>query len=239
MVHRALRDDILRGDISPGAWLSQVQIARRFGISRGPVREALRLLERERLIEAELNQRVRVARFSMEDLEQLYATRVVVEALAIATSVPRYTEQDLAGFGRLLSSMDDLAGRDIDRWEAEHRRFHLALVAAAGDGLVRLIEQLMDHGERYRRVYVRSDPRAWAVGADEHRDIVQACIDRDSPLASSLLSRHLARTALTIFMMSAPEHEPATLRAAIRQVSAGSATEPEDDFARAPDARTA
>src|SRR3954447_11067049 len=223
VVHHALREAILRGEIAAGTSLSQVKIAKDFGISRGPVREALRLLEREGLIEAELNRRVRVAHFSVEDLEQLYATRVVVEALAISVSVPRFTEGDLTELNRALEEMDRLAGHDVERWDEVHRSFHLALVAHAGERTLRLIEQLVDHGERYRRVYIARGPRAWSVGAAEHADIVAACVDRDASLAAALLARHLSRTALTVFMLSAPEYDPAILRAAIAQATSASA----------------
>src|SRR3954465_15963113 len=90
VVHHALREAILRGEIAAGTSLSQVKIAKDCGTSRGPVREALRLLEREGVIEAGRTRGVRVAHFAVEDLEQLYATRVVVEAGAIPVSVPRF-----------------------------------------------------------------------------------------------------------------------------------------------------
>jgi DNA-binding GntR family transcriptional regulator len=219
VIHHALREAILRGEIAAGTWLSQVQIAKQFGVSRGPVREALRLLQREGLIEAELNRRARVAQFSVDDLEELYAARVVTEALGLSVSVPRFTDDELAALEHALAEMERLAGGNVERWEVVHRRFHLALVAHAGDRLLRIIEQHLDHGERYRRVYITQGPRAWSVGAAEHREIVDACTIRDAPLASALLARHLARTALTVFMLAAPEHDPATLRAAVRQVT--------------------
>jgi DNA-binding GntR family transcriptional regulator len=219
VVHRALREAILRSDIPAGAWLSQVQIAKQFGVSRGPVREALRLLEREGLIEAEVNHRARVTHFSIEDLEQLYASRIVTEALSIAVSVPRFSDHDLEELQRMLEELEALQGVDIERWEEVHREFHLALVAHAGDRMLRLIEQFIDHSERYRRVYITQGPRSWTVGAAEHQGIVAACVERDPVRASVLLAQHLSRTALTVFMLVAPEHNPETIRAALRQAS--------------------
>jgi DNA-binding GntR family transcriptional regulator len=219
VVHRALRDAILRSEIPEGSWLSQVQIAKRFGVSRGPVREALRLLQREGLIEAEINHRARVSQFSIDDLEQLYATRIVTEALSLNVSVPRFSDEELAELKRLLHQLDELAGVDVDRWEDVHRQFHLALVAHAGERLLRMIEQSIDHSERYRRVYITQGPRAWSIGATEHHEIVDACLDRDATAASALLARHLSRTALTVFMLVAPEHNPELIRMALRQTT--------------------
>ena len=105
VIHRAVREEILTGQLAPEAWISQVQIARRFGVSRGPVRKALRLLEREGLIEATtLNQRARVTAFSVEDPEQLYATRIVQEGQAITVSVPQFTPEEIGGLWARLES---------------------------------------------------------------------------------------------------------------------------------------
>jgi DNA-binding GntR family transcriptional regulator len=218
IVHDSLRVAILRGEIQEGTWLSQVQLAKQFGVSRGPVREALRLLERESLIEAQINQRARVARFSLEDLEQLYATRIVTEALAISASIPRFTDDDLTEITRLLEQMEQVMG-DIEAWEVVHRAFHLALVRYAGQPMLRTIEQRLDYSERYRRVRVTTRDHAWSVGAEEHGEIVEACLARDPPRAADRLARHLGRTALTVFMLAAPEHDPALVRAALRQTS--------------------
>lgn len=219
VIHRALREAILRGELAAGKWLSQVQIAKQFGVSRGPVREALRLLEREGLIEAEVNHRARVAPFSIEDLEQLYAARIVTEGLSVSVSVPRLTDDDFDQLQHMLDEMDRLAGHDIDEWEVVHRRFHLALVAPAGDRIMRMIEQFIDHSERYRRVYIAQGPRAWSVGAAEHAEIVAACVQREASLAGALLARHLSRTVLTVFVTAAPDHDPTIVRAAVKQVA--------------------
>jgi DNA-binding GntR family transcriptional regulator len=218
-VHRALREAILRGELAAGTWLSQVQIAKQYAVSRGPVREALRLLQREGLVEAEVNQRARIAEFSVEDLEQLYAARIITEALALTLSVPRFSEEDLERLAVDLEQLDRLAGSDIEAWELVHRRFHLALVGHAGERLERMIEQNIDHSERYRRVYIAQSPRAWSVGAAEHHDIVNACAARDAARAAALLATHLSRTALTVFMLAAPEHDPAAIRAALAQAT--------------------
>jgi DNA-binding GntR family transcriptional regulator len=216
MIHDALREAILRGDLSAGAVLSQLRLAEDFGVSRGPVREALRLLQREGLVEAELNRRVRIADFSVDDLEELYAMRVVNEALAVRATVPRLTGQQLEELHRALEEMDAVAGVDVHVWEEPHRRFHRGLVTHAGRRLVRLVEQLSDHAERYRRAYIAGDPRAWSVGAAEHREIYEAAERGDANEAAEATAQHLARTALTVLANLAPEHDPSLVRGAMR-----------------------
>jgi DNA-binding GntR family transcriptional regulator len=218
-IHRQLREAILRGEIAAGAELSQVKLADEFGVSRGPVREALRLLEREGLVDAELNRRVRVAPFSPGDLEEVYALRIVNEALAIRATVPHLTPEDLASLHADMDRMEALSGTDIVDWEPVHRHFHHTLVAYGGQRLVSLIQQLSDHAERYRLVYLPREPRAWSVGAAEHREIVAACEAREEARAAELLARHLARTAGSMLMHVAPDHDPALMRNAVRAVT--------------------
>jgi DNA-binding GntR family transcriptional regulator len=222
-IHRRLRDAILHGELEAGAEISQVKLAEDFGVSRGPVREALRLLEREGLIQAELNRRVRVAPFTPDDLEELYALRIVNEAFGIRATVPHLTEADLADLREDLGRMEALAGADVATWEIVHRHFHHTLVAYAGTRVVRLTQQLSDHAERYRLVYVAQDPRAWSAGAAEHREIVAACEAADPAGAADALARHLARTAGSVLMHVAPDHDPVLVRSAVR---AAAGTEP-------------
>jgi DNA-binding GntR family transcriptional regulator len=215
-IHDELREAILRGDLRAGAVLSQLRLAEDFGVSRGPVREALRLLQREGLVEAELNRRVRIADFSVDDLEELYAMRIVNEALAVRATVPRLTAQQLQELHKALEEMDAAAGVDVRAWEEPHRRFHRGLVTHAGQRLVTFVEQLSDHAERYRRVYIAGDPRAWSVGAADHREIYEAAERRDADGASDAAVQHLARTALTVLANLAPTHDPSLVRGAMR-----------------------
>jgi len=220
VVHDRLRKAILRGEFDPTIPLSQVQLAARLGVSRTPLREALRMLQREGLIDSEPNRRVRVAGLSVADLEQQYASRVLLEALAVRLTVPVYTADDLAELRRALAEMTELTGRDVDLWESAHHVFHRLLRRYAGERICRLADDLSDHTERYRRVYM-AEPRAWSAAAAEHAAIVDAYAGGDAAAASIHLARHLARTALTLIAQFSPEHEPAPVREALRLVTAG------------------
>jgi len=220
VVHDRLRTAILRGEFDPTVPLSQVKLAARLGISRTPLREALRMLQREGLIDSEPNRRVRVAELSLADLEQLYASRVLLEALAVRLTVPAYTQADLAELKAALTEMTELTGRDIDQWEAAHQRYHALLRKYAGQRIGLLARNLSDHTGRYRRVYM-AEPRAWSAAAQEHAAIVDACVSGSITAASTLLARHLARTALTLIALFDPEHELTPVREALRLVTAG------------------
>ena len=85
-VYETLRAGILRGELDADAPISQVQLARQLGVSRTPLREALRMLQREGLIESEPNRRVRVSRMSLTEVEQLYAMRVMLETRPVSSA---------------------------------------------------------------------------------------------------------------------------------------------------------
>jgi DNA-binding GntR family transcriptional regulator len=215
-VYSSLRESILNGALPPGESLSQVQLANQLGVSRGPLREAVRMLQREGLVEAEVNRRGRVSSFSIDDLEQLYAMRIVHESLAIRINVPRFTKRDIDALRGCLRRMEALAGHDVRQWQGVDREFHFTLLAHAGDRLLRTIRELYDHADRYRWLYIKGVPRALSIAADEHKAIFEASANGDAALAATHLARHLARTALTVLTHHAPEHDPTTVRAAIR-----------------------
>jgi DNA-binding GntR family transcriptional regulator len=219
-VYRRLRAAILADELPAGARLSQVQLAVQFNMSRGPLREALRLLERDGLIEATHRRMVRVAAVSFSDLDQVYALRIVNEALAVQLSTPLMLDTDIATLQGLVAAMDRCAEQhDVKGWETDHRNFHLLLYGGAGERMLRLIRELFDHTERYRRIYHSEAPRDTELAATEHRNIAEACANRDAVGASTLLARHVARTALTVFARTAPEYEPVLVREATRFVT--------------------
>jgi DNA-binding GntR family transcriptional regulator len=222
LVYARLREAILHGRLAPGLVVSQVQLARELGVSRTPLREAVRMLQREGLVAGEANRMVRVAPLSIQDVEELYAVRIANEALAIRLTVPRMTAEDDAALDECLRLLASFAQQgDIDAWERHHRAFHTRLVRGAGSRLCTLLSELYDHAERYRRLYITSEPRAMSIGAAEHEAIVAASYQRDAATAAAELARHLSRTALTALMQIAPEHEPALVRATLRAVLDG------------------
>ena len=219
-VHEHLRQRILDGTMPPGSVLSQVQLAKQFGVSRTPLREALRLLQEERLVVAEHNHRVRVADINLQELESLYASRIMLETLALALTVPRLTQDELDALTQALDEMAVANTRhDTDAWEQGNRRFHALLAAHAEERIRQTIQRSIDASERYRRIKLQTVPHAREVAEAEHAAILAACRERDLDAAVELLARHLARTALTVVTQVAPEYEPTAVRTALRLVT--------------------
>ncbi len=230
ILYESLREEILSGELSPGAVISQVQLSNRLGVSRTPLREAIRLLEREGLVESEVNHRSRVASFSVSDLEQLYAMRVQLEALGIRVTIPRLGNDDLDGMESTLQRMSDHArAEDYEGWEPPHRAFHESLVSLAGERLVTTISQLYSHTERYRRYLMKDESQTWHIwprSISVHRGIFEAVRDKDPVAASERLAHHYAVAGLSIIASLAPEYDPVTLRTALRGVSDEEPSEP-------------
>jgi DNA-binding GntR family transcriptional regulator len=211
--------------------MSQVQPARELGVSRTPLREAIRLLQREGLIEAERNRVVTVTGLSVDDLEAIYVMRILNETFAASVTVARMTDDDVAGLQRELERMDASAGDDMATWAEAHRAFHRGLMAGAAERLRRFTDELWDHSERYRQLYLRQ-PSIWETGASEHAAILDACRMRDPDLVASRLARHLARHVITLILLIAPDREPALVRRAVRSVVRGE--EPDAVFPSVP-----
>jgi DNA-binding GntR family transcriptional regulator len=217
-IYEHMRARVLSGALPAGSEITQVQAARAYGVSRGPVREAFRLLQHEGLIEAEVNFRARVTSLSTDEAEHLYAMRIVNECMALAVSIPRLTSLELNELDDLVSSLGPDAGLGFAEWEACHERFHALLFSHAGERTRGMLERWADYTERYRRVYVAQGISGWTMGATEHADLARACRAADVDGATALLAQHLARAGLTLVAIMNPSHQPVLLQSALRQV---------------------
>ncbi len=219
LVHDLLRTAILRGDLAPGATTSQVGLARNLGVSRTPLREALRLLQREGLVLAEANRRIRIADFSIADIEELYLMRIALEAVAIRITVPTLTPEDVAELEGLMAQMDHFMRRDdFERMDVPHRAFHARFVSGAGSRVASAIGQLFDHAQRYRRAYGAAVSDGWPVRRAEHRAMLDAAAAGDAALTVTRMAVHYARTARLALSQLDPGHDPVLLRTAIATV---------------------
>jgi DNA-binding GntR family transcriptional regulator len=212
-----LRQLIVTGEIPPGSELSQVKLAEMTGVSTTPVREALRRLEVEGLVESRHNRRPRVPTFDPDDLDAVYSIRILLETTAASITVPTMSEVDLAALGEDLDLMRR-AGRleDIDAWEPAHSSFHQRLIDGSGPNLRRQIRLMMSRANRYRRTSVLGErPYGWMTGESEHESILAACASGDPRQTGTLLALHLARSALSVLAHLDPDHTPVAIPAAL------------------------
>lgn len=217
-VHAHLRSLILQGAFPPGAQLNQVELAPLLGVSRTPLREAIRMLQEEGLVEAEPQKRARIVDFDPGHLEAVYAQRMLLEGLAATLTAAAIRDDDLREIKSLLTRMRKAtAAGDHPAWHEAHKLFHTRLVTGVGPHVVRSISNHMDRAEHYRLMFLYRDssPRSRATGDAEHAEIVEAYSRRDGSAAAAALVAHLARTALSLIAELAPAHDPAVIRAAL------------------------
>ena len=199
LVARALssiRKGIVSGEYAPGSWLRLSMLTNETGASLIPVREALRILETERLVESIPNRGARVVGLSIDDMNDLYAVRSVLEAEAVRNVGPL----DEAARDELLDVLSliqiAVANGDADEVLRLNREFHFGIYRRCGSAwLLYLIEMLWNHNERYQRLSL--DFRHDAAD-EEHRAIVDALVAGDRDAAAEALKRHLATTAAGI-----------------------------------------
>ena len=216
-VHAYLRECILDGTLKPGTKLSQVSLAAQLGISRTPLREVLRMLQEEGLVEIEPNQRTRVAGLDPQELDDVYASRILLETLALSMTIGHFGAKERAEAKRMLTAMRQAAKTgDFDEWFGAHTEDHRVCTAAAGEAMQRQLRAFADRTTRYIRIYQLSEPNSWQTAGDaEHAAILEALIAGDERGALTEMAHHLERTALRVLADCAPGYEPAAVPHAV------------------------
>jgi len=192
-VYVAIRDRITSGSLPRGARVHQEDLAEELGVSRTPVREALRRLAAEGLVEMRTNRGARVADIDQGGMRGAYDTRLVVEPGAARLAARRRLPEPLARMRAAVASQRRSL-RSVERSFEANREFHLALVAASGnDYLLQLVERLWVArigGAIYER-QVETQERM-VLDVREHEQILEAIEAGDARRAESLTRRHLA-----------------------------------------------
>lgn len=197
-----LRQEILCGDLPPGTRLVEEQLRSRFGISRAPLREALRLLAEQHLVEHLPRRGVRVATLSPRDVTELFDVRDVLERHAVRLALPlgAGAEAALAGVRRKLEAMRDAAAAQDAFAAAEaHRRFHVEVVALAGQRqLSAVYEPILVRLQVHMALNLRREAalRAPADGVRRHEQLLAALSGDDPEAVVQALASHGAQAYL-------------------------------------------
>ena len=190
-----LREDILGQRLAPGARLVENELTLRFDVSRGPVREALRRLAAEGLIEHVPHRGALVRRLSRVELRELFQIRVELEALAARLAAEIDDEDRRAAFRTAIAPIFDDSPRESCGYMAENAAFHDAILSLAGN------RQLHDLAIRLQLPLIMAQvgdvltPSVLESSVREHRAIATAILQRDPGAAASALRAHLERAA--------------------------------------------
>ena len=190
----AIREAILDGTYPPGSRLRQEEIAARFGASRVPVREALKILEADGLVTLVANTGAWVSRLTLAECEEVYQTRERVEPLLLRMSAPNLEPAAIDRLEVLATRMAETD--DVEEFLRLDREFHAASYAGA-DTLVLgdLVQRLWNTTQPYRRAYTLIiDAHSQRIVHDEHHMIVTALRENDLESAERTVESHIRRT---------------------------------------------
>lgn len=192
--YELLRDAVISQQIPAGARLSVPELARRLGISRSPVREAIARLVHDRLAISEARRGAVVASLSREDLMEIYDVREVLEGLACRLAADRLTDEELAALGQVVADhRHAVEAGDVDEHMRLDQSFHAAVRRATHN--VRLIEGLdrLQGQIRMAMATTRQSAGGMEQALAEHEEVLAALRQRDSALAEQVGRGHITR----------------------------------------------
>ncbi|HEY2052878.1 MAG TPA: GntR family transcriptional regulator [Solirubrobacterales bacterium] len=195
-----LHDAIIVGELHPGERLPISDLAEAMHLSQMPIREALRRLDADGLVENIPHRGASVASLTIEDLVEVYDSRLLLELPAIEGAAARFTAADERDAAASLDRLEDATDRG-EKAQAlnAHTSFHFGLYRASGSRwLPRLISPLWDNAERYRVAALGGSLGLFEARAREHRDLLAACAAHEPDRAAALLWNHLVLTANAI-----------------------------------------
>ena len=195
IAYEVLKKAIITGEIPAGERIVETEYADRLHISRTPLREALRKLERDGLVEYVMRRGVVVHAFTTEDVDQIYTIRNSLEMLTLPYIIENATAEDIAALREKLAAMDALIARDdIEGLSPLARDFHTCLTAISGKNrILRVIEGQDEYIRRFSAMAIRQENRR-SSAHEEHHKLVDLVEKKDLPALEELMRHHIERS---------------------------------------------
>lgn len=190
IVFETLRDAIITGQLKPGERLMEVQLAEELGVSRTPVREAIRKLELEGLVVMVPRKGAYVADISTKDVAEVFEIRAALESLAAGLAAERITQEELEELHRILET-ESTENLDLETLIEVDTAFHEVIYKASrNERLVQIISNLREQIQRFRSITL-AKPGRMKDALKEHKQIVEAISQGDVALARQLAQQHI------------------------------------------------
>ena len=195
IAYEVLKHAIITGEIPAGERIVETDYAERLHISRTPLREALRKLERDGLVEYVLRRGVVVRAFTIADVEEIYTIRNALEMLTLPAIIRNATEEDITGLKERLREMDEvMAHGDIETLSPMARAFHSQLTALCRQNrILRVIEGQDEFITRFSAMAIRQENRR-TQAHEEHYKLVEYVEKRDLEHLEKLMRKHIERS---------------------------------------------
>ena len=192
VVFQTLRTAILKGDLKPGERLMELQLASKLGVSRTPIREAIRMLEQEGLARTIPRKGAEVAGMTEKDMEDVLQIRCVLEELAARLSCQNITDEEMRELKIAMVAFEEKTreGNVVELAKADVTFHDIIYRAADNPKLLVLLNNLREQMYRYRTEYMKDD-RIHPVLIREHKEMVKALENRDLELVAREVRQHL------------------------------------------------
>ncbi len=199
-----LRDRILSGEMAEGETIRQEALAAEYDVSRMPIREALRRLDAEGLVQLTNNRGASVTRHSLSEIGEIFDLRSLIEVDLFRRAIPNMTAADFARCETLLADMEaSYDADDVAAWGAQNSAYHAALYAAAGRELTNdVLQRINLLSDRYIRMHL-SVMRRREPARKEHRRLLDLARAGKVEDGCALLAEHIGRTGTQLLTMIA------------------------------------
>lgn len=194
MVYDGIRKDILNGIILPGDRLLISAVAKRYGISEIPVREAFQILTQEGFLNSKPNSGFVVSQISKKDVNNIFHVRVELESLAVREAVRYITDEDIDKLEKMIDASEKyIETCDYGAYWLSNREWHFAVYSySKNDVLIRLLTEMYNYSCRYPAYYTH--PQELCDSVASHRGILDAMRCRDAEMADALIRSHTIKT---------------------------------------------
>ena len=192
VVFQTLRSAILKGELKPGERLMELQLADKLGVSRTPIREAIRMLEQEGLAITIPRKGAEVAKMTIKDMEDVLQIRGGLEELAARVSCSKITDQELRELRIAMIEFDEQTKEDnvVELAKADVVFHDIIYKAADNPKLLLLLNNLREQMYRYRTEYLKEKDRHEQL-IREHHEIVKALEERNEERVAKIVKQHL------------------------------------------------
>lgn len=197
-----IRERILNGDLAEGVTIRQEALAEEYTVSRMPVREALKRLDAEGLVQLTNNQGATVTKHSLDEIGEIFDLRILIEVDLFRRAIPAMSAQDIARCERFLEAMESsYDADDVAKWGALNYDYHSALYAPAKRSLTNdVLHRINLQSDRYVRMHLsvmkQRDP-----ARQEHRELLDLAREGKVEDACALLTRHISQTKVNLLKL--------------------------------------
>lgn len=206
VVFHTLRQSILKGELQPGDRLLEIQLAKKLGVSRTPIREALRKLELEGLVLMVPRRGAEVAAITEKGLRDVLEVRRSLEELAIELAIQRMSDENIADLEEArIAFRESLSSNDEIRIAQADEHFHDVIYRGTyNDKLIQMLNNLRDQMYRYRLEYIKDTGKRQTILV-EHENILNAVKTRNMELGRKAMREHIDNQEITISQKIAQE----------------------------------